>query len=97
MCHAISGFIDKGTETRWQGSFFALFLLNFIYFWLLCVFVAVRGLSLVEASRGDSRRGAWALEGAGFSSSGVWAQSSQLMGHVSLAAPQHVESSQTRD
>ena len=64
VCHAISAFIDKGTETRWQGSFFALFLFSFIYFGLLCVSVAVHGLSLVAASGGDSRCGARALEGA---------------------------------
>lgn len=60
------------------------FLCTFSFKFYLCLatlcLCAVHGLSLVAASRGDSRRGAWALEGAGFSSSGVWAQSSQLMG-----------------
>ena len=57
----------------------------------------MHGLSLVVASRADACCGAWALEGAGFSSSGVWAQSSQLMGHMSLVSLQHVGSLQTRD
>ena len=50
-----------------------------IYFWLLWVFVAARGLSLVEASTGFSLQWLLLLQStgsrhAGFSSCGVWAQ-----------------------
>ena len=34
--------------------FFLIFIFFFIYFWLCCVFVSVRGLSLVAASGGHS-------------------------------------------
>ena len=59
-----------------------------IHFWLC--WVLLRGLSLVATSRdysllqcvgffGASRCRAWALQNAGFSSCGVWAQCSQLL------------------
>ena len=75
-----------------------LFIL-FIYFWLRWVFAAVRGLSLVAASRGYS-----SMRCAGFSlrwllllpRMGSRAQAQQLW-HTGLAAPWHVRSSRTRD
>ena len=56
----------------WQLFSFVLFL-NFIYFWLWWVFIAVRGLSLVVASRGYLRCSAWASHYGGFSCCGAWA------------------------
>ena len=75
------------------------FIFIIIIFWLLWVFVAVRGLSLVVANGGYSL-----LQCVGFSlgwllllwsaALGVWA--SLVMAH-DLVAPPHVGSSQTRD
>ena len=88
-------------------SFPFFFFFNFIYFWLLWVFVAVRGLSLVAVSGGYSSLWCtgfllwWLLllrsngsRHAGFSSCSTRAQ--QLR-HAGLVAPQHVGSSRTRD
>ena len=49
-----------------------IFFLIFIYFWLHCVFIATRGLSLVAVSQGFSCCETWALEH-GFGSFGAWA------------------------
>ena len=61
----------------------------FIYFWLCWVFIAVLRLPLVVVRRGYSSW--WS---SGFSCCSTRAQ--QLWG-TSFIAPQHVESSQTRD
>ena len=79
----------------------------FIYFWLRCIFLAARGLSLVVASEGYSLLRCvgfslwWLLllrttgsRHAGFSSCGWRAQQLWFVGLVAL---QHVGSSQTRD
>ena len=39
-------------KIQYDGNCFIYLFLNFIYFWLCWVFVAVRGLSLVTASGG---------------------------------------------
>ena len=63
-----------------------------MYFWLRWVFIAVCGFAPVVVSRDRSRYCVWACC-RGFSCTG-WAQ--QLW-RTGLVAPQHVESSQTRD
>ena len=47
--------------------FFFFFLIYLFYFWLCWVFVAARGLSLVEASWATLRCSAWASYCSGFS------------------------------
>ena len=91
----------------WQS-----FLGSFIHFWLWWVFVAARGLSLIAVSRGYSWLGymafslRWLLllwstgsRCVGFSSCSSWTLERGLSsrGAWTLIAPQHVESSQTRD
>ena len=78
-----------------------LFFFNFIYLfylWLCWVFVSVRGLSLVVASRTTLHRGAQASHYRGLSCCGAQAPDAQaqqlwLTGPV---VPRHVGSSQTR-
>ena len=48
-----SNSIISSTLIHWHSFFFNLFI-YFIYFWLCWVFISVRGLSLVAASRGHS-------------------------------------------
>ena len=75
-------------------SFFFFFnFYLFIYFWLCCVFVSVRGPSLVAASGGHS-----SLRCAGFSCCGAQAPDAQAqqLWLTDLVAPRHVGSSQTR-
>ena len=50
---------------------FLKFIYLFIYFWMRCVFVAVRGISLVAASGATFRCGAWASHCSGFSCCGA--------------------------
>ena len=45
-------FFEQGVGCG-EGGFYK-FIYLFIYFWLCCVFISVRGLSLVAASRGQS-------------------------------------------
>ena len=49
------------------------FLINYFYFWLLCVFVAAHGLSLVAASRVYSSCHEWVCHCSGFSCWGAQA------------------------
>ena len=65
------------------------FFLRFIYFWLCWVFVVVRGLLIVVASRCRAQ----AVGCTGFSSCRAWAQ----WWHLGLVALRHVESSWIRD
>ena len=59
--------------SKWSLWILVLFFfLIFIYFWLHCVFIATRGLSLVAVSQGFSCCETWALEH-GFGSFGAWA------------------------
>ena len=79
----------KKIITNFKNTFFKylfIYLFLFIYFWLRCVFVAVRGLSLVVASGGYS-----SLRCAGFS---LWWL--LLLQSTGLVAPRHVGSAQTR-
>ena len=91
-----------------RKKFFLVYLFTYlcIYFWLLWVFVAARGLSLVAAGGGYSSLQhtgfslRWLLllrrmgpRCTGFSSCGTWAQQLWLAG---LVAPRHVGSSQIR-
>ena len=70
-----------------------IYLVNLFYFWLICVFVAAHGLSLVAASRGYSSLQCtgfslrqllllWSTGSrrTGFSSCGTWAQQLWLAG-----------------
>ena len=52
-------------------KYFPLFLQQIIYFWLLGVFAAGRGLSLVEAGRGHSSCSVQASHCSGFSCCGA--------------------------
>ena len=58
VCHVTLGRFTHFSKIIWVFLVFCLF----IYFWLCWVFVAVRGLSLVVASKGYS-----SLQCAGFS------------------------------
>ena len=59
------------------SEFLKVFIYLFIYFWLRWVFISVRGLSLVAASRGTLYRGAWASHYRGLSCCGAQAPDAQ--------------------
>ena len=85
--------------TSGKGSFFPVFFF-FLYFWLLWVFVAMRGFSLVAAIRGYS-----SLCCTGFplrcllllQSAGSRCVGSVVVAHELSCSPWHMGSSRTRD
>ena len=80
-------------EAQATGIFFFFFFIKklLIYFWLLCIFIALCGLSLVMASGGYCCCGEWAAHCSSFSCS------PRALGPSGLGGPWHVGSSQARD
>ena len=78
--------------------FIILYIFKNLFIWLHWVFVPMRGLSLVVASRGYSSCGTWASHCSGFSCCGAWALGTraQQLWLTGLVALWHVGSSRTR-